>query len=135
MSNPIPFGEAGLLAIGGLSMPPNPVALPLGGGSATIDNYAVAYIAPFHPDNNSQYYLNVVPKAGGVPAGGVITVTVTVNATSQDGTALPSQAVSFDVSGPALPPQAASISATVLSARTQFLSSTTDPGSGTVTLA
>ena len=108
---------------------------PLGSCSVTLDRYGIAYLAKIQPDNAAQAYYQLVPRAGGIAQGQVVTVTVTLTGTSQDGTALPSITNQFDLIGPPVGPQAANIVSSPPNL-TSFPASSAaaDPGAATVQL-
>jgi hypothetical protein len=106
--------------------------LPLSSLTATVDNYAAAYVAKIQPDNNAPAYFNLVPKS--VPVGQTITVNVTCQGSSQIGTPLPPVSIAVDLVGPPPPPQAAELQIVSTGPRSQFATSSVDPGNATVTL-
>ncbi len=122
----LPFGIGGLAADG-------VTVEPLGAATATIDNYTDGYIGVINPSPvpGVQAWGAVVNRA--VPEGTTVTVTVTVNSKSQNGTALPAVTFQVDLVGGPLPPQAATCNV-----QQGIVSSTwagaTDPGSPTATL-
>lgn len=72
-------------------------------GNAVIDRYDAAWVAV----NPVAHQLIIQTRPNGVPVGGSLTVTVTMNANSQDGTALPALQRSVVFQGaPPPPPQA-----------------------------
>ena len=108
--------------------------MPLGSLTATIDNYAAAYVAKITPDGAPANfaYFNVVPKS--VPQGQTVTVTITLTGTNASGVALPPITQQFDLVGAAVPPQDTTLVLSPPNISTQFATASTDPGSGTVTL-
>lgn len=76
--------------------------------TATIDNYGVAYVAKVSAGNLAVVARQNLP--GGSPLTSNVTVNITINATSLDGTVLTPLTVSVDlVAPPPAAPQAASI--------------------------
>lgn len=108
--------------------------LPLGSLIASIDNYAVAFVAKISPSGapaNYGYY-NLVPK--NVPPGTTVTVTVTLTGTNATGAALPPVTQSYDLIGPPLPPQDTTLTLSPANISTQFAASSVDPGTASATL-
>ncbi len=97
--------------------------------SATIDDYADAYIAANNPGS-----LMLVQKVT-QPVGQVKTVNITFNGVSQSGNVLPPKVQAFDLAGAAPPPQATQVQiSNVIVRDTIGVTVPVDPGSGTVTL-
>jgi hypothetical protein len=99
--------------------------------TATIDQPTVAYVAA----GPSAGQLLVVPIPGGVPAGGIVTVNVTMNANSENGTPLPALVQSVVIPGVAAPPQAVSMQTSGAGAISQTASGVTvppNPGAATI---
>lgn len=101
-------------------------AASLGTLTATIDDTSKGYVA-----KAALGQLAVVPKAV-PPAGGVNTVTITLHATSQDGTVLPDVVQAYDLQGPPEGPQA--VTFFIASSSDQVGNAPADPGSATVSL-
>ena len=130
MPNPqIQPGESAVVGIIGQN---GTSTLPLGSLSVSIDNYGAAFVAKIQPDMSAQAFYNLVPKS--VPAGTTITVTVTLNGTSQNGVVLPPITAQYDLVGPPVGPQANEIVTSPANISSQFVTSSVDPGSGTVVL-
>jgi len=104
--------------------------LPLATVSATVDDYTSAYVADLPSSANATRYA-LVPRAS-LGAGVVKTVTVTIHATSQDGTAIPPTTQQFQVSGAAPPPQATQLTLAAPTIGSGGLPA--DPGSPSATL-
>lgn len=98
----------------------------LGTLTATIDNYAAAYVAKVAVGQ-----FGVVPKVM-PPSGGFTTVTVTLHGTSVGGNPLPDVVQSYDLQGPAGAPQATTFF--IDSTAAQVGNQPADPGSPTVSL-
>jgi hypothetical protein len=134
MSNPqVSPGQSAVQGVSGLAADQSTI-LPLGSLTATIDNYAAAFVAKISPSGapaNYGYY-NLVPK--NVPAGSTITVTVTLTATNASGAPLPPVTQSYDLIGPPLPPQDTTVVLSPANISTQFATASSDPGTATATL-
>jgi len=98
--------------------------------TATIDDYASAYVTKASPGDGVGFY--IVPKA---PLGvGIIkTVNVTIQGKSLDGTALPAVVVSADLLGAPAPPQAQTVAVGGVSVWGGTPSTTTNPDPGSAT--
>jgi hypothetical protein len=96
--------------------------------TATIDNYAAAYVAPFV--NPGPRWFIVVPKLFNP---GTTTVTVTINGTDASGNSLPSNSVQYDIVGAAGPAPATQFS--IANVTTTTTNPPADPGVPTVTLS
>jgi hypothetical protein len=134
MPNPqINPGQSAVQGVSGVAADGSTV-LPLGSLTASIDNYAAAFVAKIVPGGapaNFGYY-NCVPK--NVPPGSTITVTVTLTGTNASGAALPPVTQQYDLIGPPLPPQDTTLVLSPANISTQFATASVDPGSATVTL-
>lgn len=123
----IPPGQFAQFSVVGLDSSGNPETV---SGSASIDNYPAAFVAPY-PAGSTRYAL--VPKA--TPAvGQSTTVNVTFNAKDASGNALPPLVVTAVIQGPPAPPLAVSLAEqnpVVVSPAGQ--PAVTDPGSATIT--
>ena len=103
---------------------------PITNKTASVDNYAAAYVAA-SPGAGSAGQLYVVPK-GAIPQGGSVSVNVTIGATNAAGNQISVvQPVTFQ--GPPLPPPAVSLSITAGVQGITPFNVPADPGSASIT--
>ncbi len=104
-------------------------------GTATVDNFALAYFGKVAGVGNENQYMFVSRGGTTVPAGTTAAVNVTINALDDLGNPVTPFVIPFAIIGPALPPPATH----VIISEGPFgagKGSTTppDPGSATITL-
>jgi hypothetical protein len=103
----VPYGDFAFFPIPtGLDSETPPQSQPINGETAAIDNYAAAYVAL----SGANVYC--VARQNQLPQGGTLTVNVTLNAKSADGTALAPTVQPVTFTGPPAPPQASTINVT-----------------------